>query len=182
MKRFFFPAAVVIILLALITQSFGQDPTYQHKIDLRKMTFEWSLEPNLIHVKISANTSGWVGIGFNPVHAMKGANFILGYVQDGKAQLKNQFGDSNFHHDNYEKPGGESEITNISGKESNGITEIAFTLPLKSEVNPGNVIKTDQDIMILLAHGPAMKSFTIKHTYKSEIKVNLSTGTYREID
>lgn len=178
MKRFYFPAAVLIILLA--SQCFAQDITYQHKIAVGQMTFEWSLEANLIHVKLSAKTSGWVGIGFNPAHAMKGANFILGYVQDGNVKMKNQFGDTDFHHTDYDKSGGEKDITNVSGKESNGVTEIAFTLPLKSENNPNNVIKPDQETAILLAYGPDMKSFLIKHKYKTEVKVNLSTGAYKE--
>jgi hypothetical protein len=180
MKRFCFPLVIFIIFFA--TQCFGQDITYQHKIALDQMTFEWSLDANLIHVKLTGKTSGWVGIGFNPVHAMKGANFVLGYVQGKNVKIKNQFGDQDFHHTGYKNANGKDEITNVSGKESNGVTEIAFTMPLKSEIHPNNIIKPDEETTVLLAHGPGMKSFLIKHQFKAGLKVNLSTGTYKKID
>ena len=183
MKRFYIPAAICSIILLASTLCFGQQAAqYQHKIATDQITFEWTLDANLIHIRLSAKTSGWVGIGFNPTHAMKNANFVIGYVKDNKVKITNQFGNSNFSHAPYTAAGKETGLTDISGKEANGLTDIAFTMPLKSKNNPKSAIKPDAETIVMLAHGPDyVKSFFAKHQYKTELQVNLSTGEYKQI-
>lgn len=182
MKRFYIPAAICILLMAG-TLCFGQDaPSYQHKIALNQMTFEWTVEGSQIHIRLSGKTSGWVGIGFNPTHAMKNANFVIGYVKDNKVTITNQFGNSNFSHTPYKSAGKEGDLTKVSGKEANGITQIAFTMPLKNKDNPESAIKPDAETVVMLAHGPNhVKSFFVKHLFKTELEVNLSTGKHKKI-
>ncbi len=179
MKRFFFPAAIIVILLA--SQCFAQDMTYQHTITAEQMTFQWTLNSDSMQVKLSGKTTGWVGVGFNPTKAMKDAKFIIGYVKNGEAKIQEQYGNSEFSHTKNAASGKKEEITNISGSEANGLTELAFTIPL----SPGNVysqaIKINQDMTILLAFGPGMDSFLTKHLFRTALKVNLSTGSYKSM-
>ncbi|MFZ2632101.1 MAG: DOMON domain-containing protein [Desulfosalsimonadaceae bacterium] len=175
MKRFFFPAAIIVILLA--SQCLAQDVTYQHTITVEQMTFQWTLNSDSMQVKLSGKTTGWVGVGFNPTKAMKDAKFIIGYVKNGEPKIQQQYGNSEFSHTKDAMSGKKEEITNISGSEANGMTELAFTIPLSPGNIYGQAIKINQDMTILLAFGPGMDSFLTKHQFRKTLKVNLSTGS-----
>lgn len=179
MKRFYFLPIIFTILW--ISPSLAQDLTYQHTITVEQMTFQWSLEPELIHIKLAAKTTGWVGVGFNPSQAMKDADFVIGYVKNGQANVKEQIGSGLNSHMEKVKSGGKDNVTNISGKEENGMTEITFTLPLKSGDKFNTMIDPNGETTVLLAYGAGMKSFLIKHQYRTALKVNLSTGSYQAI-
>ncbi|RJP95208.1 MAG: hypothetical protein C4518_01900 [Desulfobacteraceae bacterium] len=179
MKRFFFPAAVIVILLA--SQCLAQDVTYQHSITVEQMTFQWTLNSDSMQVRLSAKTMGWVGIGFNPTKAMKDAKFIIGYVKKGEAKIQEQYGNGDFTHAKYAAPDKKNEITNISGNEANGMTELAFTIPLIVGNTYEQAIKANQEMTILLASGPGLDSFLTKHQFKKTLKVNLSTGSHQNM-
>ena len=56
------------------------------------MRFEWKIDGANLHVRLSAKTTGWVAVGFDSTSAMKDANLIIGYVKDGRAVLRDDFG------------------------------------------------------------------------------------------
>ncbi len=176
-----------IILLAgfclffFVNTCFAQEMTYQHSASAEQITFAWSIEGDSLHVKLTAKTTGWVGIGFNPTEGMKDANFILGYVKDGKVKLRDDYGSSLRKHSRDTKDGGQENYTNASGKEENGVTEIAFTIPLNSGDSKDSILKPDDETMVLLAYGAGRDSFIAKHQYHVVLKVTLSTGEYQEI-
>jgi len=178
MNRFLL-AAILVIVAA--NPCLAEDIAYQHKISVEQIIFEWALNADSIQVRLSAKTDGWVGIGFNPVQEMKGANFILGFVKDGKADIKDEFGTGMMSHAEDSKLGGKDNITIASGKEENGLTEIAFTIPLNSGDQYDTVIKPAEETTVLLAYDVGMKSFLIKHQYRTALKVNLSTGSYKAL-
>ena len=43
---------------------------YQHKLEAEDMTVFWTVDQDKIHVKLTAKTTGWVAIGFDPENAM----------------------------------------------------------------------------------------------------------------
>jgi len=176
MKRVYLIAGIFVILFS--NQCFGEDITYQHTITIDQITLQWALDAESISIKLSAHTTGWVGIGFNPTEDMKDANFILGYVKDGKVKVRDDYGSSLRKHTKDIKSGGQENITNVSGKEENGTTEIAFTIPLDSKDAMDSVLKTDEDTTVLLAYGAGRDSFLSKHKYHAVMKVNLSTGVH----
>ena len=151
---------------------------FEHKIDLKNMEFEWKLVNDTIKVRLAAKTTGWVGIGFNPSKEMKDANFIIGYVKGGKAKVTDHYGTTNRQHQKDQKLGGERNVTEISGQEQNGITEIRFTIPLNSNDAKDQPILVDQQNTILLAHGAGRDSFRAKHEFRSKLTVDLKTGQF----
>jgi hypothetical protein len=153
--------------------------SYDHEITSQKMTFAWKVDGSLLHVKLSAPTKGWVGIGFNPSKEMKDAKYVVGYVQDGKAMISDEFGTSETKHDAVENLGGKSDVTLVSGTEEAGMTTIEFTLPLISTDTKGGKIDPVAETVVLLAYGPDNDSFKLKHKYRTKINVNLATGTYK---
>jgi hypothetical protein len=147
----------------------------------KKITFAWKVEGDKLAVKLTAETDGWVGIGFNPVTEMKGANFILGYVKKGVAKLEDDFGYDANEHKPDTKLEGTSDVTLVGGTEADGMTTIEFTLPLDSADKNDTKIDVNGDTTVLLAYGAGRDSFKSKHKYRSALKLNLSTGASEKL-
>ncbi len=168
-------AGVGLILLGSLVNV--QAAQYDHEVKDKKITFAWKVDGDRLAVKLSAQTEGWVGIGFNPSRMMKDANFILGYVKDGKPEITDDFGDTNNNHSPDDKLGGTQDVTLVGGSEEGGMTTIEFTMPLQSPDKNDGTITANGDTIVLLAYGGARDSFKSKHQYRTALKVNLSTGS-----
>jgi len=153
------------------------DPGYTYKITVEKIQFNWSVENKNLKIKLAAQNSGWVGIGFNPTDVMKDANFILGFVKGGAAMISNQHGISSTLHKKNEDIGGASHIMNPSGTEKNGMTEISFTIPLKTGNKLDRPIDVNGNTAVLLAYGES-KNLAQLHAFRAKLNVNLSNGSY----
>lgn len=151
---------------------------YDHKIAVENIVFEWKLADEIIHIRLTAKTEGWVGIGFNPSTRMKDANFIIGYVKKGNVKVTDHYGITERQHEKDTKLGGQMNISDIAGKEENGVTEITFSVPLNSEDSMDRPLWTDRDNIVLLAYGAGRDSFRAKHKFKTALKVNLSTAEF----
>jgi hypothetical protein len=153
-----------------------QAAEYDHEVKDNKISFAWKVEGDTLAVKLAAETESWVGIGFNPVKDMQGANFIIGYVKKGKVKIIDDFGvDENIHKTDT-KLGGTDDITVVGGTETDGVTTLEFTMPLASADKTDTKIDVNSDTMVLLAYGIGRDSFLTKHTYRTALKINLSTG------
>lgn len=154
---------------------------YNHELQDKAMTFAWKVDGENLAVKLSAKTEGWVGVGFNPSKAMKDANFVLGYVKKGKAKIVDEFGDSDNTHKSDKKLGGTVDATLVGGTETDGVTTIEFTMPLKSADKNDTAITADGDTIVLLSYGAGRDSFKSKHKYRSSFKVNLTSGASEKL-
>ncbi len=174
MKRVF--VWVVCCAIFLLNPCISGEAKYQHKIDVENMSFQWTVKEGNLDIKLTAKTTGWVGIGFNPSKGMKDADFIIGYVKNGTAKARDDFGVSERKHSSDKKSGGVSNITNLTGSETNGTTEIAFTIPLNSGDSKDTVIKPEGETTVLLSYGAGRDSFLSKHQFKKTLNVNLTTA------
>jgi len=174
---------VVLLLTVLLFGFFtiGQATEYDHEVQSKKITFSWKVAGDTLVVKIAAETKGWVGIGFNPSKKMKGADFILGYVKNGKVKIRDDFGSSNTSHKPDEILGGTSDVTLIGGEEVGGVTTVEFTIPLKSGDKKDSEIKVEGDTIVLLAYGSGRDGFTARHKFRTALKVNLATGVFTKL-
>ncbi len=145
------------------------------------VNFAWVVDGENLHVKISAETTGWVAVGFNPESAMRGADFILGAVNDqGQVLITDHFGVGYTSHKEDTAIGGTMDITQVYGSEKEGVTEIGFTIPLDSGDMMDTPIDPEKETTILLAHSAALDKFTTRHKYRGKIVVNLSSGEVRK--
>lgn len=149
---------------------------YQHSLKIDKMQFSWNLNETTLDIKISAKTTGWVGIGFNPETSMLGANIILGYVKDGKVSIEDHYGTQKRAHGPDGKEGGGVHITHPEGTEENGVTTLAFTIPLNSGDKYDPPVKADGTNTLIFAYGGSRDSLKTRHGYRSTWEVNLTTG------
>ena len=154
---------------------------YAHTLKDGPMSFSWSVDGEMLHVKLSGRTTGWVGVGFNPAKMMKGANFIMGYVKKGKVKVTDHVGNTERNHKADTKSGGTNNATNISGQEKKGMTEISFSMPLNSGETVDTPIDPDGMTTVLLGQGGGRDSFRSVHSFKSVHKITLSSGTSEKV-
>jgi hypothetical protein len=151
----------------------GTDPEYSTATD-KGITLKWKVEGETLKVKVSAPTTGWVAAGFDPSRMMKGANNIIGYVQEGKAEIRDDFGNGLFSHKADTELGGKDDITNRGGKEENGTTEISFTIPLNSGDDKDKPLSAEKTYKVILAAGANdADNFTSKHKKIGKVEIKL---------
>jgi hypothetical protein len=154
----------------------AQAPLAMNELAIKDMNLKWKADSakGLLHVVLSAPTTGWVAIGFNPSRAMKDANFVIGYVKESKAFAEDDFGTGWFSHESDVSLGGKDDITGISGSEINGATELRFAIPLNSGDKFDQALSAGKSYNIILAYGAKdADNFTGKHkkAYKQTIKL-----------
>jgi hypothetical protein len=154
---------------------------YQHTLEVKNMQFSWTIEEDQIHVQLSAKTTGWVAIGFDPEKAMQGANIIIGAVKKGKLRVEDHYADRRRGHSRDKKLGGENDILNPSGSEVDGVTTISFSLLLNTGDKYDKPINPEGTTRIMLAHGSGKDSFKNHHPYRTIYEINLSTGDSKKI-
>jgi hypothetical protein len=171
---------ITIGLMFCVTVTNADDTNYTHEVKDKKISFAWTVAGETLAVKLTAETDGWVGIGFNPVKKMAGANFILGYVKKGKAKITEEFGNHETKHKSDKKLGGTTDVVLVGGTEVGGVTTIEFTMPLDSGDENDTKIEVMGDTTVLLGYGAGRDSFKAKHKYRSTFKVNLTTGVSKK--
>jgi len=132
--------------------------------------FQWKISDAVLEGIIAAPSDGWVSVGFNPSDMMKDANFIIGYVKDGEAFIRDDYGTRLTSHASDESEGGSSDVTLISGEEKEGWTILRFSLPLDSGDPLDGVIKTGDTTTLLLAYGGS-DSFSGMHRQKAKKEI-----------
>lgn len=151
----------------------------QFKVVEDKMSFYWRVDGSLLHVVLRAPAMGWLAVGFNPVHVMQGGNFIVGYVKNDRVYVEDHFGTGLVKHEPDEKAGGRSDVRNIFGTESNGVTEIGFSIPLDSGDPADTPLSTNAEVTVLMASSSGADNYHSKHNLRKSFKVNLTTGEHR---
>ncbi|MBU3914309.1 DOMON domain-containing protein [bacterium] len=182
MKRKFCMLKTVISILIITCCLFPISAfsiEYDHGIKLKEMSFSWKIKNQLIFIKLTATTTGWVGIGLNPSERMRDANFILGFVKDGKAILSDAYGVSPREHIKDTSMNGKNNFADVSGKEQGNLTTIEFSIPMDSGDVADRKINVDGFTTVLLAFGKGSDDFHSRHRFRTSLKVNLATGEYQ---
>lgn len=154
---------------------------YDHMLQAKDMEVHWRVDGEQIHLKLSAKTTGWVGIGFGPENAMKGADIIIGAVKKGKVRIEDHYGDRKRGHSSDKKLGGENHVLNPQGMEEDGVTTISFTLPLKADEKWDKAIDPSTMSRIMVGYGSGRDSFKAGHKYRGVYDVNFATGETKKV-
>ncbi len=175
------PLLFAAVILSLLFAGPVAASEYDHKLDIDKMDVFWSIEGDKIHVKLSAKTTGWVAIGFDPEKAMQGADIIIGAVKKGKVTIEDHYGDRKRSHKSDEKLGGENHVLDPAGMEENGVTTISFTLALDSGDKWDKPIDPAKMSRIMIAYGSGRDSFKAGHAWRGVYDINYTTGESKKI-
>ena len=135
---------------------------------------DWILEGSDITVTVSAPTDGWIAVGFEPAMAMKDADIIIGYVSEGEAFLRDDWGDGPTSHKPDVELGGTDDLTAVSGTESEGSTTLTFTIPLNSGDEYDRALAAGTTVKVILAYGRGgADDYTSHHAWAETIEIEL---------
>ena len=81
--------APLLVLTAAILTANAADLSQTAFLDVEERFFlSWDFTDDDITFEVAVNTTGWFGLGFSSNGGMKGADIIIGSVENGKPQLK----------------------------------------------------------------------------------------------
>lgn len=138
---------------------------YAGFVEAGGVQFRWSTDAEFLYGALSAQTTGWVSVGFDPQNKMQGADYVFGYVKDGQLYIEDMFGirpiGSGSHPPDTEL-GGRNDIVASGGVERDGVTVIEFKIPLDSGDSNDKPLRAGQSYKIILAWG-SRDDFTSIH-------------------
>ena len=96
---------------------------------------------------------------------MGGANILIGYVADGQAFLRDDFGIGQVKHGPDTGQGGSADFSDLEGEERDGVTVLRFTIPLDSGDANDKKLQEGESYKVIYAYGPNGKDdFGTYHT------------------
>ncbi|UCC12595.1 MAG: hypothetical protein JSW02_03435 [candidate division WOR-3 bacterium] len=151
--------AVMLLLILSACDTVSDEPNgngtgeYQ-SITVDNITLQWRTDTlGNLDVIVSAPTTGWVSVGFDPTIGMEDANIIIGYVSGDTAYARDDYGTGINTHEPDIDGGGEDNILELGGTETAGTTEISFLIPLDSGDTRDRVLVIGNTYDVILAYG-----------------------------
>ena len=136
--------------------------------------FSWSFSEQEIIFDLTAPTTGWIAIGFNPERMMRGANYILAYVEQDQVHIRDDYGTGLTSHDADVNIGGTQDVRLISGSQTDGETTVRFALPRQSADAYDTDFIPGETYTVLLAYGGSnANNFTSMHRRRTSVEVVL---------
>src|SRR6056297_1411305 len=104
-RKLIISATLLLAAASVIWAGGAQEVTPQQAGDGYKvitadeLEFRWIVEDESLKVEVTAPTTGWVAVGFNPSRVMKDADFKFGFVKAGNLSMSDHFGSGTFSHE-----------------------------------------------------------------------------------
>jgi len=146
---------------------------YAHSTQIAGVEVHWSNDATYLRVGLVAPGTGYVSIGLDPENRMEGANFILGYVEDGKAYFRDDYGTELTAHMADADRGGEDSIVSSAGAEWADQTILEFIIPLDSGDAMDKPLLPGHTYTVLLAYHALQDGFTVRHSGRGTGEIQL---------
>ncbi len=138
------------------------------------VTLKWKVEGSNLSVKVSASTTGWVAVGFDPTSRMQNANIIIGYVSGSSVSIRDDYGSGPTAHQADTNGGGTDDVTEKGGTQTGEVTEITFSIPLDSGDSRDRPLVEGNTYTVILARGPnGADIFTMQHGARASATITL---------
>lgn len=145
------------------------------ELEVDGFLLKWQTQPGEnLAVELTGPTTGWVAVGFDPAMMMMEANIIIGYVSEGNAYIRDDWGTHATSHQADTALGGTDDVTVLGGFESGGSTQIQFSIPLDSGDPYDKPLVPGETYTVLLARGPdGAKDFTTYHEFYTTAQITI---------
>jgi hypothetical protein len=133
----------------------------QVSLDKDSMILYLNLNEEKLSVAVEAETTGWIGVGFNSLR-MNGSVILIGYVEGTETAFRLEIGKGHAH-------------SNLSRDDVLGysLTEKDGRTVMEAELTSGNYIRPGQsELNVILAYG-GKDSFRAMHRFRTSVKVKL---------
>ena len=144
------------------------------QVTVSDFQLQWKVEGDMLRVAAKAKTTGWIAVGFDPTQMMKDANIIVGYVENGEARIRDDYGNTTTSHQADLDAGGSSDVAELSGSEENGSTALSFVIPLVSGDDKDRALDPGKKYRVILAWGPDNSDdFDAYHAGRTGVDITL---------
>lgn len=133
------------------------------------MTVSWWNDTRVLVVALESPGTGWLSIGFDPVDAMLGANYVLAAVSGDRLVIEDHFGTSRFAH----SKDAQDDVLVAAGREQGGRTTVEFAIPLDSGDAADKPLLAGSSYVIQLAFHASSDSLAMRHTSRGEMSLLL---------
>lgn len=141
-------------------------------ITVKGMNFTWHFDEDFLHGKVSAPTKGWVAIGFNKHIDLAGTNLIMAAAEKDFFKIEDRYIVAPANHKSILELGGSEGITKGFCRESNGLTEMYFSIHRSVNDKFHHELNEGEYIFILLAYSQE-DDFTHHSTMRTSIQIKL---------
>lgn len=141
---------------------------YPHATSAADVSFRWLNGTLLLFGAMEAPGTGWVAVGLDPDFAMKGANMIFAWVEDGSLTVQDHYGSSPTGH----RADKTDDILAAAGTESDGRTAVEFVIPLDSGDPQDKPLERGKTYRIILAYHRTFDGMR-KHTSRGKAEMTL---------
>ncbi len=148
---------------------------YAHHSEVAGVEIHWSNDATYLRMGLVAPGTGYVSIGFDPVRRMEGANYVIGYVQDGKGYFRDDFGTEPTAHMADVDRGGQDNIISSAGAEWADQTILEFIIPLDSGDEMDKPLVPGNTYTVLLAYHDLQDGFVARHSRRGSGEIQLDT-------
>lgn len=152
----------------------GEDGWNEYILD--GFTFEWKVEDSTgtVRIKLTAPTTGWLAVGFEPTSFMNEANLLIGYVSGGTAHARDDYGTGTVTHESDVVLGGTDNVELITGSEASGETVLEFRIPLNSGDAYDKVLMDGTTYTVIFAYGQNdADDFVSAHAWAESASIEL---------
>jgi hypothetical protein len=146
---------------------------YAHSTTVVDVKVHWWNDANMLRIGLESPGTGYVAIGFDPVRGMEGANYIIGYVLEGEAYVRDDFGISGTTHVPDTERGGENNILLAKGSEWADHTVLEFMIPLDSGDAMDKPLRDGETYTILVAYHDLADGFAAEHSRSGTGEIQL---------
>jgi len=128
---------------------------YTDEATIKTLNLWWRHDGEYLYLAMEGPTQGWISIGIDPSTGMQDADYLFGFVSDGKAQLWDAYGTAprGANHPPDEELGGSNNIIAFAGVEQDSITRFELQIPLNSGDDYDKVLEPGTTYPIIVALG-----------------------------
>ena len=162
---------IIIFFLVIICSFIHSEENLNgyNLVEKKGIKFYWRISDNYFDVKVSAKCKGWISVGIDPTVKMKDADIVIAYIKKGKVFAQDNYGIAPVYHKPDVELGGVDNVINLIGKEENGITEIAYSIPINSGDKYDKIIKTGKHRIILAFSNK--DDFSSRHKVRTDVEI-----------
>ena len=172
--------STVILILILVgsilmplsaTEEAGSANRFK-EVEAGDFVFQWEINGENIDIILSAPTTGWIAVGFDPSRMMKDADILIGYVDNNEVFIRDDFGSGYTKHKADTDLGGTDDITINGGSEIDGKTILEFSIPLHSGDLNDRILEQGKEYKLIFAYGKK-DDFTSYHKTRTSLMITL---------
>jgi len=146
---------------------------YPHSTTIVDVQVSWANDSNLLRVGLESPGTGYVALGLDPETQMEGANYIIGYVNEGDTFIRDDFGTSPTGHTADTDRGGANNILSSAGSEWADHTVLEFAIPLDSGDAMDKPLRPGGTYEVFVAYHDLQDGFDARHSRRGSGEIQL---------